>query len=184
MGVFAGAHGGLYGSSIPGYESVYPDKVRPIGFQAGVGYDWFYLTGKFRGFTAHGYPKIYSTAPTPRTMEATLRQFMSYVGMRLYKYGNSLNFYTDVGYCMIRTEEDIAATDASLRGFEQNTKFRSSGLGITVGLEKPLFRYAAIDAQLEWTNVIHRQAPGGIAAGSPKVGGILIGLGVNVKISR
>jgi len=184
IGVIGGAHGGLYRSSIPGYERVYQDDVLPIGFQAGIGYDWFYLIGKFRKFGAEGQPEIYSTGVPISSMNATLTQAMSYVGMRLYDYRTNVNLYVDIGYCSIQTEEDIVSRNALMEDFEQNTKFNSSGLGITIGLEKPLFKYAAIDAQLEWTNVTHRQAPVGVAGSSPKVGGVLIGLGLNVKISK
>jgi len=183
VGVFAGAHGGLYSPHLPNYHQIYKTDIIPVGFQAGVGYDWFYAVGKFRSFSATGEPETFFSFPA-NAMQAEIEQSMSYFGVRLYDIRDYINFYAEVGYCIIQTDEMITTDNPTYQSLEQSSSFKSTGLGFTIGVEKPLFKYVAIDAQLEWTRVPHEGANSGIAGESPKVGGVLIGLGLNVRISK
>lgn len=184
FGVFAGAHGGLYRTAVPNYDNIYKDDIIPVGFHAGVGYDWFYVVGKYRSFQAEGTPDFQGPNIVSSNLTAEWKQTMKFVGVRIYNYRNFFNPFLEVGYCMIATNEVIDVGNPSYDNLDQNNQIDASGLGVTAGLEKKIIDYLSVNVQLEWTAATYKEGNNGLAGDEPPMGGVFLGVGLNARFSK
>ncbi|WP_339810266.1 hypothetical protein [uncultured Imperialibacter sp.] len=182
FGAFAGVHGGVFFPSADNVSSVYKNDVFPIGFHAGVGQNWFYLTAKYQKYKTDGTPEVINTANVSLSPTAAWQQSMQFYGARWYLSRNRINLFTEIGYCAFKSQETIDVNNPAYAEFNSQTELKSSGIGLVFGIEKDIFRYMSINAQVEWMNANYKENLPGLAGSSSKMGGVLLGLALNAKI--
>lgn len=163
-------------------SSVYQDDLFPLGFHAGVGQSWFYLTAKYQKYKTSGAPEVINTTNASLSPTAEWQQAMQFYGARWYLSRNRINLFTEIGYCTFKSQETIDVNNPAYAEFNSQTELKSSGLGLVFGVEKNIFRYMSINAEVDWMNAFYKGDVRGLAGSSSKMGGVLLGLGLNAKI--
>lgn len=176
FGAFAGGNFGSYKPYTKNFSEVYNDRYFPVGLNVGLGYNWFYIVGRFRSFSDQGQPKI-QDPPSQLRAVANWKQKNSFIGTRFVKYGKFIDFFTEFGYAMATANESLDVE--GFPGLTANFNQKATGFGVVFGLEKALFKYMAINGQVEWTRALVSGDAAGLSGNTPNLGGLFLGIGLN-----
>ncbi len=181
FGAFAGVNFGSFAPATDNFDQVYDGRFVIPEYKGGVGYKWFYLVARFKNISLEGDPMLVNPA-TFTTPTANWNQSVAFITARLYKYTNFLDLYGEIGVVNTSAKETITVPNSPRLSSEETKK--ASGAGLVLGVEKTVFKYVAINVEMEWTNARLKENLDGFAGNQPNLGGLLFGAGLSLQFRQ